>query len=48
MPYKVTFIRHGGPDELTFDTHRDAQTFADWLEPSSAGVDPEITEVEEG
>lgn len=48
MRYKVTFIRHGGPEDLTFDTRRDAETFAEWLEPSSAGVNPEISEIDEG
>jgi hypothetical protein len=45
MLYKVTFIRHGGPDELVFACQEDAETFAKWLEPSSAGIDPEVTEV---
>lgn len=46
MRYKVTFIRHGGPDDLTFNCREDAEMFAEWLWPASAGIDPEITEVE--
>lgn len=46
MRYEVLFDRHGLPDALTFDTERDAETFADWLWRSGAGTDADVIEVD--
>lgn len=47
MKFKVTFVRHGGEDDLTFNCREDAEMFAVWLYDSSAGIDATVTEVPE-
>ncbi|WP_185844595.1 hypothetical protein [Nonomuraea sp. WAC 01424] len=45
--YKVSFLRHGLIDEITFHCRPDAEAFVAWLEGGSAGINPEITEADD-
>lgn len=42
--YKVTFVRHGGQEQLTFCCPTDAGTFVWWLDYAGVGIDAEIIE----
>lgn len=44
--HKVAFLRNGVPDEIAFHCRPDAEAFLAWLEGGSAGIHPEIVEVE--